>query len=111
MTKYQLFTKLKSKGIFWSYSKDIKLKDLGDKTFIEYVLKYADFDDIILIFKFYDRDFIKAVWQDRLIGDKRFIKLNLMLARVFFDMDVESSYFKGLESARDKKLRVFTSQN
>jgi len=111
MDKKQLFDKLKNKGIFWSYSKDITLEEIGDKIFVEYILKYGDFDDIALIFKLYDKGFIKKVWQKSLVNDSRFIKLNLMLARVFFDMNVESSYFKGLNSARDKKLRLFASQN
>jgi len=111
MNRQQLFTNLKQKGIFWSYSKDITLNDIGDKIFIEYILKYGDFDDIILAFKLYSKEFIKEVWQEKLVSDKRFIKLNVMLARVFFDMDVESDYFKELESARDKKLRLFATQN
>jgi len=111
MTKQQLFNKLKSKGIFWSYSKDITLEDIGDKILIEYALKYGDFDDIVVLFKLYNKAFIKEVWQEKLARDKRFVKLNVMLARVFFDMNVESSYFKGLESARDRKLRMLASQN
>ena len=111
MNKQQLFNKLKQKGIFWSYSKDISLKDIGDKIFIEYILKYGDFDDIVLAFRLYDKKFIKDVWQEKLMSDKRFIKLNVMLARVFFDMNVESSYFKDLESARDKKLKLLATQN
>ncbi len=111
MTKQQLFNKLKNKGIFWSYSKDITLENIGDKIFIEYVLKYGDFDDIALTFKLYNKEFIKKIWQEKLVSDKRFIKLNVMLARVFFDMNEESSYFKGLEGARDRKLRLFASKN
>ena len=109
MTKEQLFTKLKNKGIFWSYSKDIILNKIGDRIFIEYVLKYGDFDDIVLIFKLYDKEFIRKIWQKSLVSDRRFIKLNLMLARVFFDMDIESNYFRGLESERYKKLRLFVT--
>jgi len=111
MDKKQLFDKLKNKGIFWSYSKDITLEEIGDKIFVEYILKYGDFDDIALIFKLYDKEFIKEVWHKSLVSDSRFIKLNLMLARVFFDINVESSYFKGLNSARYKKLKLFASQN
>ncbi len=43
MTKQKLFNNLKNRGIFWSYSKDITLEDIGDKIFLEYVLKYGDF--------------------------------------------------------------------
>ena len=111
MTKEELFNKLKNKGIFWSYSKDITLEKIGDKLFIEYILKYGDFDDIVMAFKLYKKEFIKELWQSKVATDKRFIKLNVMLARIFFDMKVESSYFKGLENERDRKLRLFASKN
>ncbi len=109
MTKERLFNKLKDKGIFWSYSKDITLKKAGDKLFLEYLLKYGDFDDLIWAFRLYDKEYIKSVWEEKLKDDKRFIKLNLMLARVFFGMDVESSYFKEVKNARLEKLKMLTS--
>jgi hypothetical protein len=47
---------------------------------------------------------MKRVWLDKLVDDKRFIRLNLFIARVLFSMDVESNYFE--ESARLEKLRL-----
>jgi len=35
-------------------------------------------------------------------GDKRSLKTNLMIARIFFDMDVEGDYLKRLNNARFK---------
>ncbi len=105
----KLFNKLKAKGVFWSYSKEITLKMAGDELFIEYLLKYGDFEDIKEIFNLYSKEYIKKVWEERLKTDKRFIKLNLMLARLFFGMEVESSYFKGLKSDRFEKLKLLTS--
>ncbi len=107
--KEKLFNKLKSNGIFWSYSKDITLKKIGDELFLEYLLKYGDFDDLIEAFKLYDKEYIKKVWENRVKDDKRFIKLNLMLARVFFSMKVESDYFKDLKSTRFEKFKMLTS--
>jgi len=109
MTKEKLFNKLKNRGIFWSYSKDISYEKAGDKLFLEYLLKYGDFDDLIVAFKLYQKEYIKEIWEEKLKGDKRFIKLNLMLARLFFGMDVESSYFKEAKNARVEKLRLFAS--
>ena len=102
----ELFQKLKDKGLFWSYSKNI---EYNEELLIEYLLKYADFDDIVLAFKLFDKEVIKKVWEERVKQDKRFIKINLLIARVFFDMDVESDYFKGIKSARFEKLRLLTS--
>ncbi len=106
MTKQELFNKLKNKGIFWSYSKDLSYEKAGDRLFLEYLLKYGDFNDLVVAFKLYPKEEIKSVWEERLKDDKRFIKLNLMLARLFFGMDVESSYFKEIKSARFEKLKA-----
>jgi len=109
MTKQKLFNKLKNKGIFWSYSKDLTYEKAGDKLFLEYLLKYGDFDDLIVAFKLYTKEEIKLIWEQTLKDDKRFIKLNLMLARVFFGMNVESSYFKEVKNARFEKFKMFAS--
>ena len=106
--KLELFKKLKEKGLFWSYSKDL---EYNENLLIEYTLKYADFDDIVLLFNLFGKRKIKIVWEKSMKSDKRFIKLNLMIARLFFDMDVEASYFKGLKSERYKKLQLLTSKN
>ena len=73
--------------------------------------KYGDFEDIILSFKLFGKDRIKRVWEERLKSDKQFLKLNLMLARVFFNMDVEASYFKNIKNDRFEKLKLLASQN
>ena len=107
--KVKLFNKLRDKGIFWSYSKNITYEQFDKSIFIEYVLKYGDFDDIKMIIKLFGKRVIKKVWEEKLKSDERFIRLNLMIARVFFGMDVESEYFKGLKNARSEKLRLFAS--
>jgi hypothetical protein len=109
MTKEKLFNKLKNKGIFWSYSKEISYKTIKDELFLEYLLKYGDFDDLLFAFKLYEKKYIKSVWEKYLKDDIRFIRLNLMLARLFFNMDVESDYFKGVKNARLEKLKMFAS--
>jgi hypothetical protein len=52
---------------------------------------------------------MKEVWDAKLKSDKSFIKTNLMLARVFFGMDVESDYFKEVKNARFEKLKLLAS--
>jgi len=64
MTKETLFNKLRDKGIFWSYSKDISYQEAGDKLFLEYLLKYGDFDDLVLAFRLYPKEFIKSIWEN-----------------------------------------------
>jgi len=107
--KVVLFNKLRDKGVFWSYSKAITYAKTGKSIFIEHLLKYGDFDDIRLAMKLFGKREIKKIWEKTVMPDKRFIKLNLMLARVFFGMRVESDYFKGRENERAKKLKLLAS--
>jgi hypothetical protein len=109
--KVALFDNMRKRGIFWSYDKDIEYEDFSDELFIEYLLKYGDFEDIVLCLKLFGKQYTKRVWQERLSSDKRFVRLNLMLARVFFDMDVEADYFKEMESERLKKLKKILKES
>jgi len=107
--KVKLFDKLRDKGIFWSFSKDISYEGAGENFTMEYLLKYGDFDDMLLGFELFGKRAMKKVWEEKLKSDKRFIKLNLMIARLFFGMDVESSYFKEVKNARFEKLKLLAS--
>ncbi len=107
--KAALFDKLKNRGIFWSYAKSTTFTDLGDNIFCENVLKYGDFDDLKSLFSFYEASYIKKVWEDKLVTDDRFKKFNLFLARIFFEMDIESEYFTGSKNARFEKFRLLAS--
>lgn len=107
--KIQLFNKLRDKGIFWSYSKDIQYTKTTEALFLEHLLKYGDFDDIKLGFSLFGKKFLFNVWNAKLKSDKQFIRLNLMLARVFFGMDVESSYFKEIKNERFEKFKLLAS--
>ncbi len=107
--KVKLFNKLRDKGIFWSYSKDISYEEIGENISVEYLLKYGDFDDIKLTLVLYGIRFTKKVWNEKLKNDAQFIKTNLMIARVFFGMDIESQYFKEVKNERLEKLRLLAS--
>ena len=107
--KIALFNKLKAKGIFWSYSKDISYDTSKSNLLIEYALKYADFDDMKLCIKLFGKREVKKVWEKSMKSDQSFIKTNLMIARVFLCMDVEAEYFKEVKNARFEKLRLLAS--
>ena len=107
--KVTLFNKLRDKGIFWSYSKEITYEKAGERLLIEYLYKYGDFDDISLGFKLFGKRVMKKIWEEKLMSDKRFIKLNFMIARVFLDMNIEASYFKEVKNARFEKLKMLAS--
>lgn len=107
--KTALFNRLKEKGIFWSYGKNLTYDEAGGDLLVEYALKYADFDDIKLCLKLFGKKKTKAIWDKTMRDDKSFIKTNLMIARVFFSMNVESDYFKEIKNARLEKLRLLAS--
>jgi len=107
--KAALFNKLRDKGIFWSYSKEISYEKAGADLLIEYLYKYADFDDIRLGFSLFGKRVMRRVWEERLKSDKRFMKLNFMIARVFLGMDIEASYFKEIKNERFEKLKMLAS--
>jgi hypothetical protein len=73
------------------------------------VLKYADFDDIELCLELFGKREVKRGWEEKLKSDRSFIKINLMLARVFFGMDVEADYFKEVKNGRFEKLKLLAS--
>ncbi|MDY0320108.1 MAG: transposase [Arcobacteraceae bacterium] len=107
--KCRLFEKLRDKGVFWSYSKDMNYEECGEKLLIEYVLKYADFDDMKLCLELFGKRKLQLVWEEKLKSDRSFIKTNLMIARIFLGMDVEADYFKGVKNARFEKLKLLAS--
>ncbi len=107
--KVKLFEKLKEKGIFWSYSKELIYEKVEKDLFIEHLLKYADFDENVLGFNLFGKSIMKKVWEKKMMREEKFIKTNLMIARVFFDMDVESDYFKRMKNARFEKLKLLAS--
>lgn len=86
-------------SIYWNIKKN---SDIDETTMIEHTLKYGDLDDIIELFKRINNDKIKEIWLKTMAPDRRFLKLNLMIARIFFDMNVEKDYFESLDNARFK---------
>lgn len=107
--KVKLFDRLKGKGLFWSYAQDTTYQKIGVDVTIEHVLKYGDFDDIKDVMRLYGQRVVKSVWEKSMREDKRYIRPNVMIARVFFNMDVESSDLKEVGNARAQRLRMLAS--
>lgn len=97
--------------MFWSYSQAMQYSENLHELLIEYTLKYADFYDIKECIDIFGQKRVKEIWLTKMGSDPRFLKTNFMLARIFFDMQVESSFFKGLCNERYKKLELLASQN
>jgi len=107
--KRKLYLEAKEKGLFWSYDKKLEYSRELDLLLIETILKYGDFVDLKKIFLIYNNNMIRRVWEEKLIKDTHFRKVNYFLARIFFTMNVEADYFKGGISDRGKKIRMLAS--
>jgi len=109
--KEQLFEKLKAKGLFWSYSPGICYDESKDDLLMETTLKYAELDDIKVLFTLYGQQRVRQLWEKQLQNDRRFKKLNYFLARVFFGMNVEAQDFAGVNNDRAEKLRLLAGSD
>ena len=107
MNKIELFKKLKKDGLFWSYDKEIEY--ISDSILIEHTLKYGDFDDIVELFKIFNKRKIQKVWEQTMKYDTRFIKVNFLIARIFLELDITIEELKKAKSARFEKLRLFAT--
>lgn len=96
------FEHLKSQGIFWCYDKNITPEQVHDDIIIEHTLKYADFFEIANLFRFYDKEKILQVWIDTMKDDERFEKINVLIARVFLDLDFEKGDYDSKPLRRRK---------
>ncbi|MGK2906592.1 MAG: transposase [Desulfuromonadales bacterium] len=109
--KSEQFVRMRVKGLFWSYAPDIHYDVSKEALLIETVLKYADMDEIKILFGSFGMRRVKQVWEEKLRHDSRFKKLNYFLARVFFKMEVEAADFERVTHDRANKLRLLAGQN
>lgn len=104
--KTKFINKLIDKNIFYSY-KINKPDDLSDNLVIEYCLLYSDVDDIITLFQIFPKRKIKEIWKKQIVPDKRYWKLNIYLAKFFFNIKYVNSFLKSnaFNNFRYEKLR------
>lgn len=110
-SKRALFAKIRDAGLLWSYAADICYTEDRQGLLIETVLKYADLDDLQMLFKLFGKRKIKAVWEKCMKSDMRFKKVNYFIARMFFDMKLEAEDFHEGRYARTDTLRLLAGQD
>jgi len=111
LQKQNLFERLKKAGVFWSYAQNLGCEDVSEHVFIEQTLKYADFDDIKELIALFGPKKVKKVWEANMKGDRRFRKINLLIARVFLDLDLDLEELKKAKNARLEKFKFLASSN
>lgn len=107
--KKELFLSIKKNGLLWSYDNNLEYSEALDRLLIENTLKYGDIKDLKQLFILYGKREVKKIWNEKLIKDIRFIKVNYFLARNLFNMDIEADFFKGGKSDREQKLRMLAT--
>ena len=91
------------KSYFWSYEKD----NIPDHIVIEQILKYGDVSEIKELIKEFGSDICLRVWQNKIIPDLRFSRLNYFLARFIFKISEDKvniiTFLKNHQKARFEK--------
>lgn len=108
MKKKDFISKLRKQNIFWSYD---KASVLSDELIIEQTLIYADVVDIQNLFLIFQFSKIKNVWEQKIVPDMRYLKLNYYLGKIFFNIRNIEAFLKkkNLANSRYEKIRKFTT--
>lgn len=108
MTKEKLFELIKNDNLFWSYNV-ASADDISDDLLIEHILIYSDVDVIKALFSAYDDERIKSVWEQRIVPDMRYKRLNVYLGRIFFNIEEIGAFIdeKNAAHSRYEKLKRF----
>ena len=83
----QILKKLLKTNAFWSFDKKtISIDSISDNSLIENTFIHCDIDEIKLLFKIFSNKKLLSVWNERLVPDKRYYKLNYYLGVCFFNI-------------------------
>lgn len=80
--KEQIFSQLLVYQAFWSYDVH-KLTDISDNLLIEKTLLYGDIEEILLLFRAFSIQEIRAIWRTVVIPDQRFYQRNYFWQNFF----------------------------
>jgi hypothetical protein len=101
MKKETLFELIKNDHLFWSYQVT-SAADISDDLLIEHVLIYSDVNVINALFSIYDTDRIRIVWEQRIVPDKRYKRLNVYLGKIFFNIDDIETFMDEKNAAHNR---------
>ncbi len=110
--KEKLLKKLINENIFWSYDTSAAL-DISDSIFIEHTLLYSDVEEIKELFLIFSPEKIKKVWENKIIPDNRYFRLNYYLGKFFFNIEDVKNYIKekSIINSRYEKIRHISAKN
>ena len=110
--KEKLLKKLINENILWSYDPSAA-SDISDSILIEHTLIYADVEEIKELFLIFDKERIERVWENKIIPDNRYIRLNYYLGKFFFNIKDVQTYIKqkSIMHSRYEKIRRISAEN
>ncbi|MCF8296249.1 MAG: hypothetical protein K9J13_01780 [Saprospiraceae bacterium] len=106
--KSLLLKKLLETNAFWSFDKNtIKPENISDNTLIENTFIHGDVEEIKFLFQLYPKEKLLDVWNEKLIPDERYYKLNYYLGVCFFEIPNTKEYIQKtkIKNSRYEKLR------
>ena len=112
MRKEKLLKKLINENIFWSYDKSTAL-DISDSILIEHILIYADVEEIKELFLIFNKEKIQKVWENKIIPDNRYLRINYYLGKFFFNIKDVQNFIKEKSNinSRYEKIRRISAEN
>ena len=109
-----LLKKLSVTNAFWSYDKStLKIENISDNLLIENSFIHGDVEEIKLLFQIFPREKLQKVWNEKLIPDKRYYKLNYYLGVCFFQIADTKEYIikTSIKNSRYEKLRQLAEKD
>lgn len=101
----KLVDKLKEQKAFWSYEQVSNIPDISESFLIEKVLLLLDLEEINILFKIYDKETIRKVWEQNILSQEPYYHgLNKFIAWYYFDIENEDDYIKNFITERNNNL-------
>lgn len=106
----ELQERLRKLGAFWNYAPDALIPA---EVMIEEGLRWADVEELLMIFRLFPRPQIRAIWREKLIPDTRLYPHNYYLARIFFNIQNPKRYIVPLQKkySRYERIKQSASEN
>ncbi len=102
----ELFNKLIESKAFWSYS-NVNYAGISDDLLIQKVIIHLEINDIQKLFMLYNKTQIRKVWRNELvIQDPHYRSLNLLIAKLFFNIKKPEAYLNKVKREYLKTLSV-----
>ena len=80
-----LIEKIREKNAYWSFSNP---DEIADENLVEKVMLMLDLDEINMLFKIFDKEFIRKVWEERILRQEpQYHGLNRFYAWFYFGIE------------------------